>query len=142
MADNDLLSFIARGELDPFTAERLRDAYASALYEEGERIMAESKEHFVPVAHGTLRATGFVSPPQFENGEITVVLSYGGPAMPYAMAIHEHLSEHSPYSWRVAEQKGSGVHFKIGGPKYLERPVLEAAPGFTDRVAADAVAKL
>ena len=39
-------------------------AIASALYEEGHEIMRESKEHFVPVDKGILRASGHVETPR------------------------------------------------------------------------------
>lgn len=124
--------------------ELVRRAAAAALYEEGERIMADSQENYCPVAPdgGALRSTGHVSPPERTEDGITVTLSYGGPAVRYAVPTHEHLSEHSPYSWRVAEARGTGVHWNVGGPKYLELPVLAAASGFTERVGADARERL
>ncbi len=60
----------------------------------------------------------------FSPNGLSATISYGGPGIPYAIAAHEHLSVHSPYSWRAAGQ----INWtKPGsGPKYLERPVMEA----------------
>ena len=80
---------------------------AAALFQEGEKIMADSKENFVPVDLGALKASGRVSNPNLKN-PITVTLSYGGAASAYALAIHEHPSGASPPSW------SGGVKFKKG----------------------------
>lgn len=56
---------------------------------------------------------------------LSATVRFGGPGIPYAVAVHEHLSPHSPYSWRVAETSGRGVVFTVGGPKFLETPMLE-----------------
>jgi hypothetical protein len=51
--------------------------------------------------------------------DVSVTLSYGGPASDYAVVQHERLDyKHS-----------------VGGPKYLERPLLEAASGMGERIA-------
>jgi hypothetical protein len=104
---------------------------ARALYLRGETIMTRSKQEFVPVAEdrgGTLRASGHVKQPERIGRKIRVALVYGGQAAAYAIAVHEHLSEHSPESWVIAESSGRGVHFHPTnhGPKFLERPLMEA----------------
>ena len=96
---------------------------AAALFQEGEKIMADSKENFVPVDLGALKNSGRVSKPELKQ-PISVTLSYGGVAKAYALAVHEHPSGHSPPSW------SGGVTFNRGGPKYLEKPVMEAVPEF------------
>jgi len=103
-------------------ARRHPDRVAAALYRQGEFIMTRSKDEFVPVDLGTLRGTGHVVPPERDGRLVRVILAYGGPAAPYALAIHEHLSSHSPPSWRHGT-----VHFSPSGtgPKYLERPLME-----------------
>lgn len=102
----------------------------AALYKRCERIMTRSKESFVPVDFGTLKNSGIVLPPERKGKSIIVTLAYGGAAEAYALAIHEHLSSHSPPSWR-----GVTVHFHPSGrgPKYLEKPLMEA----TKTLAAD-----
>lgn len=110
---------------------------ARALFEEAEAIMADSKEHYVPVDLGTLKNSGHVELPKIDVDGVSVQLGYGGAAKAYALAVHEHLSVHSPRSWKAAEASGRGVHFSPAGhgPKYLERPLLAAARGFSKRLA-------
>lgn len=103
-------------------------AYVEAgnlLYQRGESIMLDSKQNYVPVDQSTLQGSGHVEPPVVDGSQASVRLAYGGPAAAYAEAVHEHLSEHSPRSWKAAEASGSGVHFTQGGPKYLEKPFIE-----------------
>lgn len=120
------------------TPDRARAAVEAALYQEGEDVMADSKANYVPVDLGTLRDSGFVDPPVWEGDTLVVQLGYGGAAEAYALAVHEHLSDASPPSWRTAEARGHPVQFHPPGhgPKYLETPVLQAAQGLEARLAA------
>lgn len=88
-----------------------------ALYLEGERIMMVSK-HLVPVDTGVLRNSGHVAPLTRESGGWLVVLGYGGPAAPYAQAVHEK----------------TNVPHKVGQAKYLETPAVEAAADIPGRI--------
>lgn len=119
--------------------ERGQQAGAAALYREANRIMTESKENYVPVADDTLRGSGFVELPEIAGDNVEVTMGYGGAASAYALAVHEHLSEHSPQSWEKAESAGRPVQFHPTGhgPKYLEIPVIAAQEGFDTRIAAD-----
>lgn len=102
--------------LDEFRAalarqpERVLKAAAGALYRRAEVIMADSKEHYVPVDQGILRDSGYVALPDVSGQGVTVELGYGGAAEAYAAIQHEDLSLNHPNG---------------GGPKYLERPLLE-----------------
>jgi very-short-patch-repair endonuclease len=58
-----------------------------ALREEAERIMAISKEQYVPVDTGNLRASGHVKTPQAVGSLVYVDLGYGGAAAPYALCV-------------------------------------------------------
>jgi hypothetical protein len=119
-------------------ATKFPDRVAKAIYTEAQIIMTESKRR-CPVAKdgGTLRASGRVNPPEREGRKIWCTLSYGGAATPYALAVHEHLSEHSPPSWIKAEQSGDGVHWTSAGtgPKFLENPIKEAQPTLAQKIA-------
>lgn len=86
------------------------EADGRALYRLGEQIMAESKRR-VPVDTGNLRASGHVQAPKTENLSVSVTLGYGGPGVGYALPVHERFD----------------VRHKVGGPKYLEQPVMEFA---------------
>lgn len=94
-----------------------------ALYRRAEMVMTDSKNNFVPVEFSTLRNSGMVHFPEVKGTTVSVMLSYGGAAQAYALAIHEHPSKHSPPSW-----KGVTVRFHPAGrgPKYLERPLMNA----------------
>lgn len=119
-------------------AKQFPDRVAKAIFIEAQIIMTESKRR-CPVASdgGTLRASGRVNPPERQGRLIWCTLSYGGAATPYALAVHEHLSEHSPPSWIRAEQDGHGIHWTSAGtgPKFLENPIKEAQPTLAQKIA-------
>lgn len=125
-------------------ARRYPKEASRALRMEAEDIMTKAKREHVPVNLGTLRASGHVKPPKTIGREIEVTMAFGGPSSPYALAVHEHPSSHSPPSWQ-----GKGVgdirSIRTGeawsesgkGPKYLERPLRAAITGMAGRVASD-----
>lgn len=115
-----------------------------ALRIEAEVIMTKSKQGYVPVDLGPLRASGHVSDPERRGKDVEVTLSFGGAAAPYALAVHEHPGDYDPPSWEgkgTSFVKGDGnsevVHFGPGerGPKYLERPLRAAVAGMAERIA-------
>lgn len=112
--------------------KKFPDQIEVALRLEGERVMKDSKTNYVPVAEGVLRSTGYVGDPVRKGDDVSVSLTYGGAAAPYATALHEHPSESSPPTW-----EGKALVFtKEGtGPKYLEIPLKNAIPGMADRMA-------
>ena len=119
--------------------ERGIQAGAAAMFREAERIMTDSKENYVPVHDAILKGSGHVELPVITPAGVEITMGYGGAAVAYALAVHEHLSEHSPHSWEVAESQGHPVQFHPTGhgPKYLEKPCTAARAGFDARVAAD-----
>lgn len=133
------------------------EAIGAALYREAEAIMAKSLA-IVPVDLGPLRASGHVQAPVILPNGATVTIGYGGPAAPYAIYIHEGTGPavgRKPFfpskafaeameEWgqRHGFPEGSGwaIAISIGKKglqprKYLERPLLEAAPGMGHRIA-------
>ena len=112
---------------------RARASAGGALYREAQRIMARSRDEFVPVDLGVLKSTGRVAEPEDVAGAVVVVMGYGGPAGPglrtrdgkewvgYAVVVHEDLT----------------ARHEVGQAKYLERPALEAMGGMGARLAAD-----
>lgn len=118
----------------------------AAIYQEAERIMAKSKR-LTPVSSGNLRASGSVQGPERSGGHMTVVMGYGGPvgvgnqgdtnseAVNYAVIQHEDLSlSHvKTLSKKEAAKRGVAVG-DIGGPKFLEKPTLEAVAGMEARL--------
>lgn len=95
-----------------------------SLFESAENIMAISKEQYVPVETGTLRASGFVQPPDITGKSVSVYLGYGGAAAPYALAVHEN-----PRAGKTGGISPSGKKYKrwaaVGGWKYIETPLNE-----------------
>jgi len=112
-------------------------ALGAALYQEGQEIMSDSKENYVPVDLSTLKTSGHVELPEIKSTSITVTMGYGGAASEYALAVHETPSRYDPPSWR-----GKTVHFNVGGPKYLEIPLNTAARTMAGRLAKRASAFL
>ena len=86
---------------------------------EGELIMTDSKQNYVPVDLGVLRASGFVKGPTIMGDNVEVKLGYGGAASAYALIQHEAMD----------------FRHTVGGPKYLERPVKRAAAGLGQKIA-------
>lgn len=88
------------------------------LYRFGEIIITDAKQNYVPVRDGILRASGFVEQPKISQREITVRIGFGGAAEAYAAAQHERMD----------------YKHTVGGPKYLERPVLAHANELKDEM--------
>lgn len=100
---------------------KVKKAAETELYQIAEEVMANSKE-IVPVDKGTLMSTGHVDPPVETDKGASINMGYGGPAAPYALAVHENLDPRVHWT-----RPGSG-------PKYLERPLEEMKPNITPRV--------
>lgn len=118
-------------------AERFPDKVGQALYREAQIEMTEAKKR-TPVSPtaaqykamgrtmpkgvvpGTLRASGRVSEPVRDGVNISVILSFGGPAIPYAVVQHERLD----------------FFHTTGQAKYLESVLNESRPYMARRLAA------
>jgi hypothetical protein len=102
-------------------------AYAeAALFEEGEAIMAQSRDQYVPVDEGVLKGSGHVEAPARAGDEIHVTLAYGGPAEAYAIVQHEH----------------EGYHHTVGQAHYLSEPLQLASGTLATDLAARIRAKV
>ncbi len=99
-------------------AKRMPNEVARALYEEAQVEKAESMRR-TPVRTGALRASHEVSKPNVSGREISVVISVGGVAAPYAVVVHENLEAlHNP-----------------GQAKFLESTLMESKPFMAARIA-------
>jgi hypothetical protein len=83
------------------------------------------------VVSGNLRATGHVELPKISSNGASVQLGYGGPAAPYALAVHEN-----PNTGK------SDTGSQVGEWKYLEKPYKQHLKGMDARVAKDMKAAL
>lgn len=107
-------------------ADRMaRKALAAELFREGQETMTESKP-LVPVDLGTLRNSGTVFEPEFDQGRVSVSLGYGGAASDYALVQHER----------------TDYTHTVGQAKYLEAPAKARAQGFGKRIAAGVARRL
>ena len=118
-------------------ANRYPGKMEAALTLEAERIMTVSKQDYVPVDDNPLRSSGHVQPTERSGrlglgDDVEISLSFGGSSAPYALAVHEHPSDHSPPTW-----EGKVITFSPPGrgPKYLEIPFRLARVGMAARVA-------
>lgn len=71
------------------------------------------------VVPGTLRASAYVSEPEYTGNRIRVTISYGGAAKHYAVVQHEN----------------STFHHTTGQWKYLESVLNESRPHMSSRLA-------
>jgi hypothetical protein len=91
-----------------------------ALFRGCEKVMTRSKREFCPVDKGTMRSTGIVVA---DEKEMSVTLAYGGPAAPYTVRQHEDETL---------------VHKNGKSAKFLEKPLMEAAPTILADIAKEA----
>lgn len=111
---------------------RLAEEHLAALGEQAlhvveGHIMDEAATAFgasqqqVPVRFGALRGSGRIHAPERSGDEVSVDLTYGGAAAPYALYVHENLN---------------AQHASPTKAKYLEDPVNEVMQGTAERLAA------
>ncbi len=91
---------------------------AKALYIEAQIEATESKKR-TPVEFGHLRDSTTVSDPVIDGDAVSVLITVGGVAAPYAIHVHENLE---------------ALH-EVGQAKFLESTLLESRPYIAGRVA-------
>lgn len=96
----------------PHLAGTIKREIAKEVNIWAEEVMTISKQDFVPVDTGNLRASGHVIPPDPAMEPMVVTLAFGGPSADYALEVHENLE----------------VHHNVGQAKYLEAPFYERLP--------------
>lgn len=84
-----------------------------------EQILTDSKQNYVPVDTGALRASGFTEGPEVTGPFIAMTLGFGGPSASYAVIVHEDLTKRHP----------------VGQAKYLEIPLRKAIAGMANTIA-------
>jgi hypothetical protein len=146
MAISDAINVTLHGDRE--VKEKLRQlglralpAGAQSLFESAENIMTISKDQYVPVETGTLKASGFVRPPETRRSTVTVTLGYGGAAQGYALAVHEN-----PRAGKTGGVSPSGKKYKrwaqVGEWKYLQTPVQNNAGNVVDKLKRDLAREL
>ncbi len=93
----------------------------AALYQEALLVKIEAV-HRCPKDTGNLRDSHDVTRPASDGEGVSVSIVCGGPAAPYALAVHENLNP--------------GVHWSLAGtgPKWLENTVREASATLPERI--------
>ena len=115
-------------KLDTSSKNIIQEA-AKELHLSGEKVMGDSKENYVPVATGSLRASGWVKLPEVKMNEVIIELGFGGPAAPYALVTHENpragkTEGVSPQGHKYPRtQAGKPTWATHGEWKYLETPL-------------------
>ncbi len=95
-----------------------------ALYQGAEAVMTKSKEDYVPVKWGNLRASGHVSKPETLGGMVKIPLGFGGPAG--AGNVGETNDEDVGYAEIVHEDMNA--RHTVGSAKFLEIPLRQSVP--------------
>jgi hypothetical protein len=98
--------------------KQLPNEVASALYTEA-LIIEKNSRGRTPVDTGALRASHETSRPEISGDEISVTISVGGPAVPYAIKVHDDVE----------------MYHKVGESQFLLKAVLEAAPKLANNLA-------
>lgn len=123
---------------------RVHQGVAAVLTAVAEHIIERAQRETIPMETMALASSGEVDKPVFTPGGVSVTMAFGrsGKSAAYALAVHEHLSEHSPPSWVAAEGNGRPVRFTPSGtgPKYLERPFMEESARLPEYLRAARVA--
>ena len=92
---------------------------SQALYEEAQVAFSES-QILTPIKTGALRGSGTVHTPVRQYNRVSVAITYGGPAAPYALWVHEI---------------GRYKHYPPTRSKYLQIPVEQRKEFLTRNLA-------
>lgn len=107
----------------------------TALEQEAMQIVRVAKDR-VPQRDGELKRSIKHHDAEISGDAVSVTISAGDNlSAPYALAIHEHLSEHSPPSWRHLSPAQIDWNIPGTGRKYLENPLNEAEPSLCGNLA-------
>ncbi len=96
--------------------------------QEAEKIRTKALR-LVPVDSANLKLSITVTKPKIRGTTVTTFVGAGGAAQAYALAVHETPSQYDPPTW-----VGKQVKFRIGGPKFIEKPTHEAEKGYGRRL--------
>jgi len=100
-------------------SRRLPTELEVALRQEAE-VVATACKKATPVQYGALKGSIHVEGPRTVGTVASADIVAGGVAAPYAVYVHENMR----------------ARHKVGGPKFIERPINDAVPGLAARIAA------
>lgn len=116
-------------------ASRFRKLAMQRLYQRASEILDRAALR-APRDRGDLRDSKVIQAYPIYGSRLEVQIGFNAP---YAVAVHEHLSETSPPSWQAAEAAGDRVQFhpEGTGPKFLELELAEAVGDLGGKLAGD-----
>lgn len=105
---------------------------ARALHEEASEAFVLSQA-VVPVRYGDLKRSGVVHPPVTVGSKAYVHITYGGPAAPYAVYVHEippsRAHHDAPTRWKFLENPVK-VYARTMGERMTTRVLAQLADRF------------
>lgn len=104
-------------------------AAAGSMYRSAEKIMTDSKENYVPVDTGALRASGHVQLPEIIGDSVKVELGFGGPA---GSGNHGGETNVEDVGYAIYVHEDPDAYHPVGQWKYLEVPVRNAEKAILD----------
>lgn len=105
-----------RRSLQTVARDRLIEAFAAALYDEGLKVDARAQEEdMAPWDTGRMKGTHYVSPPTESGTTLICEIGYG---VDYSIFVHERTEVRHPH----------------GQAKWLQKTLGEVARGFLERI--------
>lgn len=104
---------------------------SQALRVEAEGVATLAKQQYVPIDLSALKNSLRAHDVKRIRDILTVIISAGDTAAPYAAAVHEHPSQSSPWTWQGQVTFHPAGH----GPKFLRRAMDDRLSGMANRIA-------
>ena len=111
-------------------AKKYPEAARRALYRNAEFIMTDSKQNYVPVDEGQLRASGHVV---MDATKLEVTLGFGGPAGIGNVSD----SNDETVGYAIVQHEVDSYEHTVGEDKYLEKPLMAALPRLAGDIGRD-----
>ncbi len=100
-----------------------------------EFIMTDSKRDYCPVRDGHLRSSGHVVA---DEAQLEVTMGYGGPAG----TGNQGESNTVNVGYAVPQHENEEYKHTVGGPKYLERPLMAKVPTLATDIASEVLQEI
>ncbi len=112
-------------------ARKYPEAGRRALRRNAEFIMTDAKMTYVPVDEGELRASGHVVS---DETKLEVTLGFGGPA---GIGNQGGETNNERVGYAIVQHEELDYSHRVGGAKYLERPLMAAIPRLPEDIGRD-----
>lgn len=111
-------------------ARKYPEAARRALRRNAEFIMTDSKENYVPVDEGELRASGHVI---LDDKKLEVTLGFGGPAG----IGNQSSTNKGDVGYAIVQHETMEYSHRVGEAKYLEKPLHAAVAHLAEDIGRD-----